>query len=70
MVEPNFRVINVTKRVVLDATGTPRDGYHIDFTTVSGYHGFVDITSDRYSDDYAKGQLTAEAKRLEDLAKL
>ena len=70
MPQPPFRVVNVTKRVILDPMGSPKNGYHIEFITASGFLGFVDISEDRYTDELVKETLAAEAKRLESFAKL
>lgn len=71
MPDPMFyRVVNITKRVILDPMGSPKNGYHIEFITVSGYLGFVDISEDRFTDQLAKETLLTEVKRLEGLGKL
>ncbi len=70
MADKPYTVLNVTGRVVLDSTGTPKAGYHIDFRTAHGNAGFVDIPADRFTEDGAKDVIAAEAARLDRLFKL
>lgn len=65
-----YRVIKVTERLILDESGSPVSGYHIDYCSKSGFLGFVDVPKTRYTQDYVKQVLTEAAGRLEEIGKL
>lgn len=61
------KVLQVVKRVIIDAAGTPVPGYHIDLLSAKGMRGYVEISADQYSVEAVKAAVAAEGKRLDDL---
>jgi len=67
MPDKPYTVLQVVGRTIIDAAGNPVPGYHIDFVTGKGMKGYVDIPAAQYSPERAKQEITAEAKRLDDM---
>lgn len=65
-----YTVTQVVGRIILDQAGNAVQGYHIDFTTMSGMRGFIEMPAAQYNLDNGKAVLEREAKRLEEIMKL
>ncbi len=65
-----YTVTQVVGRIILDQAGNAVQGYHIDFTTMSGMRGFVEMPAAQYNIDSGKSALELAAKRLEEILKL
>ena len=61
------KVLQVTGRIIIDAAGTPVQGYHISFQSPKGMRGFVEIPAAQYSPERVKQEIAAESKRLDDI---
>jgi len=65
-----YTIVSVKRQIILDTSGTPVQGYKIDFTTASGFVGFVEMPVTRYSKEAAQQAVQAEAAKLEEIGLL